>query len=470
MKRPQIFRNALLFLVTLILVAGASAQDAYITKPGDTLFRIALELGVTLDALIAANNLQNPDVIHSGLRLAIPGRAPAAGPTSPAASPAPSGYGSYTVVAGDSLATIAARFGTNYIALAQLNNIANPDRIFVGQILRVPGAPASPSTGANPTVTNLPPPSSAGGFELGGQAFGFGHVEAMRSARMNWIKFQVRYGGGSDASGEAGRIQAAHNSGLKILLSVIGDHNQLRSNPQQYYQNYASFLGSLARLGADGIEVWNEQNIDREWPHGLISGSNYTEMLRVAYGAIKAANPNTLVVSGALSPTGYYQGGCQAGGCNDDVFLRQMAAAGAANYMDCLGIHYNSGAVPPTARSGAPVGSSGHYTWYYPTMVDLYRSVFPGKKLCFTEIGYVSPEGYGPISSSFAWAARTTVAQQAQWLGSAVRLARGSGAVRLFIVWNIDATQYGQDPQAGFAIIRPGGGCPACGALAAAMQ
>ena len=251
---------------------------------------------------------------------------------------------------------------------------------------------------------------------------------------------------------------------------MIGDHHQLRSNPQQYYRDYGAFLGSLAAHGADGIEVWNEQNIEREWPNGFISGSNYTDMLRAAYASIKASNPNTLVISGAPSPTGYYQGGCQAGGCNDDVFIRQMAAAGAANYMDCLGIHYNSGAVPPTARSGAPVGSSGHYTWYYPTMVELYRSVFPTKQLCFTEIGYVSPEGYAPISSGFAWGANTSVAEQADWLATAVRLGRASGYVRLFIVWNIDATKYDSDPQAGYAIIRPGGGCPACGALAAAMR
>ena len=464
MKRSSVILTVLSFLLTLALAAGVSAQGTYVTQPGDTLFSVARQLGVTLDALIAANNITDPDLIHSGMTLVIPGHEVTSAPA------APSEYGSYTVVAGDTLGAIAARFNTDFFTLAQINGIANPDLLHIGQVLKVPGAPPPATTGGDTPIANLPPPAAGSGFALGGQAFGFGHVGAMRNAGMTWVKFQVRYGGGTDASGEAGRIQQAHNSGLRILLSVIGDHHQLRNNPQQFYRDYAAFLGSLASHGADGIEVWNEQNIEREWPNGFISGSNYTEMLRAAYAAIKTANPNTLVVSGAPSPTGYYQGGCQAGGCNDDVFLRQMAAAGAANYMDCLGIHYNSGAVPPTARSGAPVGSSGHYTWYYPTMVELYRGTFPGKKLCFTEIGYVSPEGYGPISSGFAWGANTTVAQQADWLATAVRLARGSGIVRLFIVWNIDATHYSSDPQAGYAIIRPGGGCPACGALAAAMQ
>jgi hypothetical protein len=41
--------------------------------------------------------------------------------------------------------------------------------------------------------------------------------------------------------------------------------------------------------------------------------------------------------------------------------------------------------------------------------------------------------------------------------------------VRCIIVWNIDFVRYGTDPQDGFAIIRPGGGCPACESLHAVL-
>ena len=51
------------------------------------------------------------------------------------------------------------------------------------------------------------------------------------------------------------------------------------------------------------------------------------------------------------------------------------------------------------------------------------------------------------------------------WIDQAVSMAGRSGRVRLFIIWNIDFVNYGEDPMAGFAIIRPGGGCPACDAL-----
>ncbi|MCA9896091.1 MAG: hypothetical protein KC615_24065, partial [Anaerolineae bacterium] len=83
---------------------------------------------------------------------------------------------------------------------------------------------------------------------------------------------------------------------------------------------------------------------------------------------------------------------------------------------------------------------------------------------------YLTGEGYGSLPGGFAWAANTSVANQAEWLAQAVRSARQSGNVRLFIVWNVDSTTWGDDPQAGYAIVRPGGTCPSCNSLAAAMQ
>jgi len=59
--------------------------------------------------------------------------------------------------------------------------------------------------------------------------------------------------------------------------------------------------------------------------------------------------------------------------------------------------------------------------------------------------------------------------QQAAWLGEVTRLARSSGVIRLLIVWNVDATYFGDDPQSGYAIVRPGNHCPSCDTLRAAM-
>jgi hypothetical protein len=267
-------------------------------------------------------------------------------------------------------------------------------------------------------------------------------------------------GGGGDF------ISAAHGAGFKVLLSVIGDKGRVMD--PAYRAEYAGWVAGLAAAGADAIEVWNEPNIDHEWPEGQISAASYTQLLQQAYNAIKGANGGTIVVSGGPAPTGA-EGAFPGRVVNDDRFLREMAAAGAANYMDCIGIHFNTGTTSPNATTGSAL-SGYHYSYYFWPMVDTYWNAFGGTRpLCFTELGYLSAEGYGGLPGNFAWAANTSLAEHAQWLAESASLAGNSGKVRLMIVWNVDFTVYGGDPQAGYAMIRPDGSCPACGALGAVM-
>jgi hypothetical protein len=315
---------------------------------------------------------------------------------------------------------------------------------------------------------NLPAPVTgsavSGSFEVGGQVTGLypNTRNAMQSAKMKWAKIQLSMG--QDGSG---LIAEAHGAGYKILFSVIGDKNQVMNS--SYQDSYAQYMAGLARAGADGLEVWNEMNIDREWPSGQINGSNYVPLLAKTYNAIKQANSNTLVISGALAPTGFFgAAGCTAQGCNDDVYTQQMAAAGAGNYADCIGVHYNEGVVGPQQSTGDPRDS--YPTRYYGTMLNRAIAPFGGKQACFTELGYLSPEGLGSLPAAFAWGGNTSVAEQAQWLAQAAVLSAQSGKVRLMIVFNVDFTTWGSDPQAGYAIIRPDGSCPACASLASVLQ
>lgn len=320
---------------------------------------------------------------------------------------------------------------------------------------------------------NLPAPvvasGAGGGFELGGHVVGLSAetVNAMRSSRMVWVKKQLRYNLGDGTGGAQALLQSARANGFKLLLGIVGSPAQM-TDYNSYIASYASFVGDVAALGVDAIEVWNEPNIDREWPNGRVNGATYTQLLAAAYNSIKSRNPNTIVISGAPAPTGFFgAAGCTAQGCNDDVFMQQMAQAGATRYMDCVGLHYNEGIVSPNTSTGDPRGN--YPTYYYGTMTARGYNPFGGKPVCYTEFGYLSPEGYGPLSALFAWGANTSVQEQATWLGEAVRLARSSGRVRLMIIWNIDFTNYGDDPMAGFAIIRADRSCPACAQLGAAM-
>lgn len=309
---------------------------------------------------------------------------------------------------------------------------------------------------------------TTGSFSLGGHVLDLNAntVGLARRAGMTWVKMQYRYNLGDGTGGVAGMLGNARANGFRLLVSIVGQTGQM-GNFDSYIASYSQFVGDVAALGIDGIEVWNEPNIDREWPAGLINGANYARLLQAAYNAIKARNPSVLVVSGAPAPTGFF-GGCGAGGCDDDVFMQQMAGAGAAQYMDCVGIHYNEGIVSPSTTSGDPRGD--YPTRYFSGMISRTTAAFGSEPICITELGYLSPEGYGPLPGAFGWAAGTTVQQHAQWLGDAARMARQSGRVMLMIVWNVDFPFYGEDPSAGYAILRPGGGCPGCDTLAAAMR
>jgi hypothetical protein len=311
--------------------------------------------------------------------------------------------------------------------------------------------------------------SIVGGFEYGGHVTGTGSdvaANALRSAGGTWMKVQIRYGLGASPGIAQDAISQAHSRGFKVLLGVVGYPAELASGGDGYMQQFASFLGGVAGLGPDAIEVWNEPNIDREWPNGQISGATYARMLQLAYQAIKGANGGVMVISGAPAPTGAeaaYPGAVM----NDDRFMSEMVAAGGMNYLDCVGVHYNEGITPPAQFGGDP--RDNYYTRYFFGMLNTYWNITGGQKpLCFTELGFLTSEGYGGLPSYFAWAQNVTLAQQAAWLAEAAALASQSGKVRLLIIWNVDFTNYGADPMAGFAMVRPGGGCPACTALAGA--
>ncbi|HKZ84832.1 MAG TPA: NBR1-Ig-like domain-containing protein, partial [Anaerolineae bacterium] len=341
----------------------------------------------------------------------------------------------------------------NFTGVWQLRNKDG----FYGDSLTVVIAAGEQTTAAPPVA----PVGNIGSFEAGAHIDGFRRPDLMKYAGLKWVKIQTY--AGVDVSGA---IDNAHAQGFKILLGIVGDKERVMDGV--YQDEYTAAVAAMAAAGADAIEVWNEPNINREWPTGQVNGANYTALLAKAYRAIKAANPGTLVISGALAPTGFWgAAGCSPDGCNDDTFLAQMAAAGAAGYMDCIGAHHNAGATPPSATGGHPGGP--HYSWYFLPTLNLYYNSFGGaRKVCFTELGYLSDDGYPSLESTapaFAWASNVTVGQQAAWLAEAAALSARSGKVRLMIIWNADFTRYDSDPMAGYAMIRPDGSCPACDAL-----
>lgn len=115
----------------------------YVVKPGDTLSGIAAQFDISLAALCAANAalVTDPNLLRSGWELAIPGT------LSPDVSEPPSGapVEDHIVEPGDTLGALAAQWQTTVAVIAELNGIANPDFLVVGQRLRRPAPSEAPA-------------------------------------------------------------------------------------------------------------------------------------------------------------------------------------------------------------------------------------------------------------------------------------------------------------------------------------
>ncbi len=131
--------------------AASREQDegVYIVQPGDNLTRIAARLGVSPTALAQANGIWNWDYIYVGQRLVVPGGYSASAP----------GPATHVVQRGETLASIAARYGVSIADLVQANGLRNQNFIWVGQRLTIPGgSQAEPTVEPTPAWSVLPLP------------------------------------------------------------------------------------------------------------------------------------------------------------------------------------------------------------------------------------------------------------------------------------------------------------------------
>jgi LysM repeat protein len=119
----------------------------HIVQWGENLTMIARRYGVTTTAIVQANGLANPNYIYAGQSLIIPTGG------APAPPPPPGGTTTYVVKPGDTLSAIAACYGTTVNELVALNGLWNPNLIYVGQVLKVPG-------GAPPIEPPVEPPEA----------------------------------------------------------------------------------------------------------------------------------------------------------------------------------------------------------------------------------------------------------------------------------------------------------------------
>lgn len=120
---------------------SGSTSGMYTVRPGDTLSGIALRFGVSVGSIVRQNGLSSAHMVIAGARLRVGG----GGGTRLATRVGASSDG-YSVRSGDTLSSIATRFGTSTQALVRANGIGNPNVLVVGTRLRIAGGTVSGAT------------------------------------------------------------------------------------------------------------------------------------------------------------------------------------------------------------------------------------------------------------------------------------------------------------------------------------
>jgi GH35 family endo-1,4-beta-xylanase len=221
----------------------------------------------------------------------------------------------------------------------------------------LPPPPPPPSPSPTPATTASRFGIAAGGNIQNLSATDLAHdLDMYKSAGSRWARIDINWesiqGGGPTSYNWAPFdrvVQSANSHGLTVLATILYTPSWARpagtggTTPPTDLSTYAAFARAavehFAPMGVHTWEVWNEPNIGFWAP--APDPVRYTQMLKLAYPAIKQADPNSFVISAGLSPYGAY-GETTATLMNPLTFLERMYAAGAAGSFDALGWHpYN---------------------------------------------------------------------------------------------------------------------------------
>lgn len=482
------FALALLIALTAwITLVPAAAQEAtptpvtYVVQRGDTLGNIASRFGISVRDLMRVNNISNAELIYAGQTLIIPAptsdaptstltpgstasptSAPTLAPTS--LSPSPTAEGTtYVVQRGDTLARIAARFGSSVSAILRANNLANPDVIYVGQRLIIPaGTTANPATPAPTDTFNAPDVPFGYGVEvfIAGTDPGtvIDHITALS---LNWAKIHVNW---RDLELVEGTINvrsldqivtALDAAGINILLTVSGTPSWAgadSSSPPDDLSLYATFVGALAGHYAgvvDGYEIWLAPNLRQNWnnPAHPLEAATYVNLLGQSYNAIKAADSAAYVVSAGLAGVS----ATSEAAVNDRDYLTAMYVAGLRSISDAVGVQaYGFGNAPDllccTSTEATHVDSA---TYYFLSTLSDYRGIMTRQgdtdtQVWITGFGWGTSEDTAPPSAEEIYFGYNTLEEQSLYTARAFEIGAQLGFVGPMFVSNLNGCAVNQ--------------------------
>ena len=130
------------------------------------------------------------------------------------------------------------------------------------------------------------------------------------------------------------------------------------------WQEFITTTVSRYKASVQHWEIWNEPNLSGFWATGPDPAA-YTALLQASYPAVKAGDPNGVVVTGGLAPAGVHD----ADHYPPLDFLKAMYAAGAHGYFDAFGMHPYTTRTRPTSRPATTTSATSacSTTSWWPT-------------------------------------------------------------------------------------------------------
>lgn len=247
------------------------------------------------------------------------------------------------------------------------------------------------------------------GFRWVKQKFPWREVEGIEKGQFDWYRTDHI-------------VDEVEKAGLKLIVRL--DQQPFWSEPldNQWQENgppgdpadFGDYCGAVAgryrgRIGA--YQVWNEPNLSREWGLRPPDPAGYTELLKACSTAIKAADPDAIVISAGLAPTGTDD----ASAMPDERFLQGMYDAGASAYFDVLGVNAPGYKAPPELPStGAEAEEYGGGRWFAFRHVEDVRALMVAngdgrKQIAILEMGWTTDQ----VHPDYAWYAVDEATQAA---------------------------------------------------------
>ncbi len=170
-----------------------------------------------------------------------------------------------------------------------------------------------------------------------------------------------------------------------------------------FMDDWANYCGAVAGRYAGRIaayQIWNEPNLAREWGNRTPDPAGYVELLRVCSEAIRAADPQAIIISAGLSPTGT----CCDLAHPDDVYLQELYDAGFQQYIDVVGMHAPGYSAPHISPDEAEASGSQRF-FTFRRVEDLRKIMVKNgdaaRQAAILEMGWTTDtEGYNP---DYAW-------------------------------------------------------------------